>query len=93
MKLLLALLLATAGLQLPSIALPDDEGQFTGPDADLLNGNCLACHGVEMVLYQPRMTADAWGHSVEKMRSVYRAPISDEDAVKLPAALARLQDR
>ena len=71
--------------------LPDDEVQFTGPDADLLNGNCLACHSASMVLLQPKMNAKQWSASVEKMRLVYKAPIEDEDAARLPDALARLQ--
>jgi hypothetical protein len=93
MKLLLAFLFAAAGLQAADFSLPDDEAQFTGPDADLLNGNCLACHDAEMVLLQPKMSAEAWSHSVAKMRNVYRAPITDEDAAKLPEALARVQAR
>lgn len=96
MKLLLALLLAGAAvpaLQSVDITLPADESMFAGPDADLLNGNCLACHGTEMVLFQPKMTAEAWGHSVTKMRNVYKAPISDEDAALLPAALERVQGK
>lgn len=92
MKLLLALLLAAAA-QPAGISLPDDDGQFSGPDADLLNGNCLACHGTEMVLLQPAMNAEAWRHSVAKMRAVYKAPITDEDAARLPEALARVQGK
>lgn len=91
MKLVLALFLAAAVVQPADISLPDDDSQFTGPDADLLNGNCLACHGTEMVLLQPKMSAEAWGHSVTKMRTIYKAPIADEDAAKLPAALVRAQ--
>lgn len=75
------------------VTMPDEEPMFTGPDADLLNGNCVACHSAEMILAQPRMTAEQWGHSVQKMRTVYKAPIDDADAAKLPAALARAQGR
>lgn len=92
MKLLLVLLLAAAVGQ-TDFALPDDESQFAGPDADLLNANCLACHGAEMILLQPRLSAEAWSHSVAKMRSTYKAPITDEDAAKLPEALVRAQAR
>lgn len=76
-----------------TVTLPDEEPMFTGPDADLLNANCLACHSAEMVLAQPKMTAEQWGHSVQKMRTVYKAPIEDADAAKLPEALARVQAR
>lgn len=94
MKLLIAALIAAPLAQaLPSarVSLPDDEAQFAGPDADLLNGNCAACHSAEMVLYQPRMDAARWAETVKKMRDVYKAPIEDADAAKLPEALARLQ--
>lgn len=94
MKLLLAVLLAAAApqaLQSVEISLPGDESQFTGPDADLLNANCTACHSPAMVLYQPRMDAAHWAESVKKMRETYKAPIEDADAAKLPEALARVQ--
>jgi hypothetical protein len=85
------LILALAGPV--TVALPDEEPMFTGPDADLLNANCVACHSAEMILTQPRMTAEQWGHSISKMRTVYKAPIEDADAAKLPAALVRAQAR
>lgn len=94
MKLLLIALLATAvpqTLQSVEVSLPDDETQFAGPDADLLNGNCTACHSPAMVFYQPRMDAAHWAESVKKMRETYKAPIEDVDAAKLPAALAQAQ--
>lgn len=95
MKLLITLLLAGAAIAFKpvEVTLPAEEPQFEGPDADLLNANCLACHSAEMVLAQPRMTEVQWRHSVEKMRTVYKAPIEDADAAKLPGALARLQTR
>ena len=94
MKLLaLALLAAAASPALKSveISLPDDESQFTGPDADLLNANCTGCHSASMVLYQARMDAAHWAESVKKMRETYKAPIEDADAAKLPTALAAVQ--
>jgi hypothetical protein len=94
MKLLALLLLAAApALQSVDVSMPDDESQFTGPDADLLNANCTACHSPSMVLLQPKMTAEEWGHSVAKMRNIYKAPIEDADAAKLPLALARATAR
>jgi cytochrome c5 len=96
MKLLLAALIAAAAppaLKSVEISLPSDEAQFTGADADLLNANCAACHSADMVFYQPRMDAARWGETVKKMRDVYKAPIEDADAAKLPEALARLQGK
>ncbi|NNM75876.1 hypothetical protein HJG53_03010 [Sphingomonas sp. ID1715] len=87
-----ALILWLALLMAPAeFTLPDDDVQFAGPDADLLNANCLSCHSASMVLLQPRMSAEQWGHTVEKMRTVYKAPVEDADAAQLPAALARVQ--
>lgn len=91
LALVMALAAAPVALKPVEVQLPADEPQFAGPDADLLNGNCAACHSPEMILAQPRMTEEQWRHSVEKMRTVYKAPITDEDAAKLPAALVRLQ--
>lgn len=95
MKLLITALLAAAAtpatLKPMDITLPDDEAQFVGADADLLNGNCTACHSPSMILYQPRMDAAHWAESVKKMRETYKAPIEDSDAALLPAALARAQ--
>lgn len=96
MKLVLfavTLLAAPPAFKAVEVALPDDEMQFIGPDADLLNANCLACHSTAMVLTQPRMDAKAWAASVDKMRKIYKAAIEEADAVKLPAALVRAQAR
>lgn len=95
MKALLILLAAVAPVSLQSveISLPLDETGFAGPDADLLNANCTACHSASMVLLQPRLDAAGWAGSVKKMREVYKAPIEDADAATMPDALARAQAR
>ena len=80
---------APLSLQSVEVSLPDDETQFADPDADLLNASCTACHSPAMVLLQPRMNAAQWAESVNKMRTVYKAPIEDADAAKLPDALVR----
>lgn len=89
--LIAALAAAPAALKPVEVQFPADEPQFAGPDADLLNANCAACHSSEMISTQPRMTEDQWRSTVDKMRTVYKAPIEDADAARLPAALARLQ--
>lgn len=96
MKLILAALIAAAAppaLKSVEASMPSDEPQFTGPDAELLSANCAACHSADMILYQPAMDAGHWAETVRKMRDVYKAPIEDADAAKLPEALARLQAR
>lgn len=93
MKTLILLLAAAAAaptsLKSVAVDLPTDETEFTGPDADLLNANCTACHSATMILYQPRMDAKAWTASITKMRQVYKAPIEEADVPKLAEALAR----
>lgn len=74
-----------------SVDLPGDAGPFAGPNSDLLNGRCLACHSASMVLTQPGMTAAQWRAVVVKMRDVYRAPVPETDVEAIVAALASLQ--
>jgi hypothetical protein len=96
MKLLILTLLAAVvppALKSVEILLPADESLFTGPDADLLNGNCAGCHSPTMILYQPRMDAAHWAESVKKMRDVYKAPIAEADTARLSDALARAQNQ
>lgn len=54
----------------------------TGPAADTMNANCAACHSAGMVLTQPHLTRAEWEGEVNKMRSVYKAPV---DAADVPA--------
>jgi cytochrome c553 len=62
------------------LTLPDGAAMFPpGPGADAANGNCLACHSVEMVLTQPAMPKAAWEAEVAKMRNVYKAPVDAKD--------------
>ena len=71
-----------------SIDLPDDDSQFPdGPNAEVINNNCLACHSLSMVLNQPRLSRRQWQAIVDKMRHVYKAPVSDSDAAEIVAYL------
>lgn len=85
---------ATGGLRIVSskIDLPGDDIAIEGDaDAPLVQMNCLACHSASMITVQPKMDAAHWAAEVDKMRGVYKAPVSDEDATRLPAILARMQ--
>ena len=74
------------------IALPDEAMTLEGDaDAQLVQTNCLSCHSASMIAVQPKLDEAHWAAEVEKMRSVYKAPVSDEDAGRLPAILARQQ--
>jgi hypothetical protein len=74
-----------------SIDLPDRGTTFSGPGADAINNNCLACHSAGMVLNQPSLPAAAWQAEAEKMIHVYKAPIDERDVPAIVAYLARIQ--
>jgi hypothetical protein len=76
-------------LKSDSIDLPDRGVMFSGPGADVLNNNCLACHSAGMVLNQPALTAAAWRAESEKMIHVYKAPIDEKDVPAIVDYLAR----
>ncbi|WP_404481858.1 cytochrome c [Novosphingobium sp. BL-52-GroH] len=78
-----------------SITLPPDEQTFgDDPQAETLNGKCLACHSATMVLYQPPLNRKQWTATVDKMREAYRAPIEagETDAI-VSALLAKAPSR
>ncbi|MDT7933379.1 MAG: cytochrome c [Sphingomonadaceae bacterium] len=75
-----------------AITLPDDTTLYPdGPGVDAMNGYCAACHSPAMVLTQPKLTRDEWAAEVAKMRSVYKAPIADEDVPAILDYLAALK--
>jgi hypothetical protein len=77
-----------ASVQKASITLPDDAETFgEGPHADVLNRNCLACHSVSMVRYQPPLTRKQWAATVTKMREAYGAPIEASATEEIVDAL------
>ena len=62
-----------------SVDLPDRGTMFSGPESDVVNNNCLACHSAGMVLNQPRLSKQAWTAEVHKMINNYKAPVAPED--------------
>ena len=79
---------AITGLKSQAITLPEDATMFSGPQAEALNNNCLACHSASMVASQPPLKPDQWRTIVHKMRDVYKAPIADEDIEPIVTGLA-----
>jgi cytochrome c5 len=73
-----------------SAAFPDKARTFPGPEADVLNNNCLACHSAGMVLTQPRLSRPDWKAEVNKMRTTYKAPIAEADVSAIVNALMNL---
>ena len=84
---------AAAGVTLNSqtLALPQDQTPFpAGPGTDLLATNCTGCHSPEMILNQPKLAADKWQATIDKMRKAYHAPVAPTDDAKIIAALLAL---
>jgi hypothetical protein len=85
---------AGGGFTLTSTAveLPADEAVFpAGPNVDLVNQRCLACHSASMVLTQPKMTTQQWQATVEKMQHAYHAPIAEHEVAPIVTYLAGRQ--
>jgi hypothetical protein len=63
-----------------AISLPGDAGMAfkPGPGAAATQGACLSCHSSAYVSTQPQLTKAQWAASVAKMKTVYGAPIADE---------------
>jgi mono/diheme cytochrome c family protein len=61
-----------------------------GPNLELVQGNCTACHSTDYIATQPPMKnkKDFWQAEVTKMIKVYGAPIDDADVGKIVDYLA-----
>jgi mono/diheme cytochrome c family protein len=68
-------------------ALPDETAAFKpGPNLDVVQNNCTACHSADYINTQPRgpkFKRDFWQAEVTKMIKVYGAPIDDADVGKI----------
>ena len=85
---------SAAGVTLTSVSveLPVSERMFPdGPGADTVNNNCLACHSAAMVLDQPAMGRSAWQAEVNRMRSLFKAPVDEGDVAAIVDYLVRLK--
>ncbi len=71
---------ASAG-DVVSITLPAETARLApGPGVEIAQNRCMMCHSVDYITMQPRGNAAQWQGVVAKMRTVFGAPISDEDA-------------
>lgn len=72
--------------------LPDETAAFKpGPNLDVVQNNCTACHSADYVATQPRgpkYKKDFWQAEVNKMIKVYGAQIDDADVGKIVDYLA-----
>ena len=76
-----------------SYKLPDETAAFKpGPNLEIVQSNCTACHSADYVQTQPRgpkFKQDFWRSEVTKMIKVYGAPIDDADFGKIVDYLAQ----
>jgi len=72
--------------------LPEDKTAFKpGPNLDIVQGNCGACHSADYIAIQPRgpkFGKDFWKAEVVKMIKVYGAPIKEADVDPIADYLA-----
>jgi mono/diheme cytochrome c family protein len=79
--------LLPVGAKPMSYDLPEETAALKpGPNVDVVQGNCTACHSVDYIQSQPRgpsFKKDFWQAEVTKMIKVYGAPIADGDVSKI----------
>ena len=85
-----ALTLGSASATPVSYTLPEETVAFEpGPNLDVVQNNCTACHSADYINAQPRgLKKDFWQAEVTKMIKVYGAPIEDADVGKIVDYLA-----
>ena len=76
-----------AGAKPIAYKLPDETATFKpGPNLEVVQNNCTACHSADYVQTQPRgpkFKEDFWRAEVTKMIKVYGAPIDEADVGKI----------
>ena len=74
------------------LKLPPDSVQLTPsplPGYAKAQANCTMCHSAEYMLYQPPSAARPyWDAMVHRMKTVFKAPIADEDMPEIVDYLA-----
>ena len=86
-----ALGLAVANGAPVSYKLPEETAALKpGPNLDVAQNNCTACHSADYIKTQPTMKSkkDFWQAEVTKMIKVYGAPIDEADVPKIVEYLA-----
>ena len=84
--------LAPAGAAPISYDVPPETAAFKpGPNLDVVQNNCTACHSADYIADQPRgpkFKKEFWQAEVNKMIKNYGAPIADADVAKIVDYLA-----
>ena len=90
-SLAFAALLGSALAAPVNYKIPDEIAAFKpGPNLEVVQGNCTACHSSDYIATQPPMKdrKGFWQAEVTKMIKVYGAPIDDADVGKIVDYLA-----
>ncbi len=67
-----------------TIVMPHDEPVFPpGEGRDEFVTACVVCHSPRYITMQPQFSRTTWLSEVQKMKDVYGAHISDEQALKI----------
>jgi sulfite dehydrogenase (cytochrome) subunit B len=75
---------ANADSPVHTIVMPHDEPVFPpGSGRDEFVTACVVCHSPRYITMQPRFSRATWLSEVKKMKDVYGAHISDEQAVQI----------
>src|SRR5258706_992727 len=77
-----------------TIVLPHYEPVFPpGPGRDAFVTACVVCHSPRYITIQPRFSRTTWLSEVKKMKDVYGAHISDEQALKITDYLVSINGK
>ncbi|MDX1814323.1 MAG: c-type cytochrome [Thermodesulfobacteriota bacterium] len=72
-----------------SITLPTVETKMAdGEGKVVMAANCSSCHSLDYIVMQPKLSPKQWTGTVNKMRKVFGANISDADAAVIATYLA-----
>jgi mono/diheme cytochrome c family protein len=76
------------------VTLPDSKQVFPpGAGADIANSQCMICHSAGMVTRQPPLRFDEWKAEINKMRTVYGAPMPAEQVEALAKYLTAIKGK
>ena len=77
-----------------TIVMPHYEPVFPpGPGRDEFVTACVVCHSPRYITMQPRFSRTTWLSEVNKMKDVYGAHISDEQALKITDYLVSINGK
>ena len=77
-----------------TIVMPHYEPEFPpGPGHDEFVAACGVCHSPRYITMQPRFARSTWLSEVKKMKDVYGAHISDEQALRITDYLVSINGK